>query len=101
MALYLNKLESPSPENALCYVWLKLAQYFWRFFSVFFLLFRIYLLLEKGVVLHFNKLESLSSKNALCQVKLKLAQWFWRRFLNFVNGFSFFFFAIISPWKWA
>ena len=25
MALHLNKLESPSPKNALCQVWLKLA----------------------------------------------------------------------------
>ena len=28
-ALYLNKLESPSPNNSLCQVWLKLAQWFW------------------------------------------------------------------------
>ena len=29
-ALYLNKLESLPPKNALCQVWLKLAQWFWR-----------------------------------------------------------------------
>ena len=29
-ALYFNKLESPSPKDALCQVWLKLAQWFWR-----------------------------------------------------------------------
>ena len=29
-ALQLNKLESPSPKNTLCQVWLKLAQWFWR-----------------------------------------------------------------------
>ena len=28
--LHLNKLESPSPKDALCQVWLKLAQWFWR-----------------------------------------------------------------------
>ena len=28
--LILNKLESPSPKDALCQVWLKLAQWFWR-----------------------------------------------------------------------
>ena len=27
LVLYLNKLESPSPKNALCQVWLKLAQW--------------------------------------------------------------------------
>ena len=26
----LNKLESPSPKDALCQVWLKLAHWFWR-----------------------------------------------------------------------
>ena len=29
-ALHLNKLESPSPKDALCQVWLKLAQCIWR-----------------------------------------------------------------------
>ena len=29
-AFHLNKLEFPSPEDALCQVWLKLAQWFWR-----------------------------------------------------------------------
>ena len=27
--LHLNKLESPSPKDALCQVWLKLVQWFW------------------------------------------------------------------------
>ena len=51
-ALHLNKLESPSPKDDLCQVCLKLAQWFWRRrFSKcvnVFLLFRIYLPLEKG-----------------------------------------------------
>ena len=55
VALRLNKLESPSPKDALCYVWLKLAPWFWRrcfinFIDVF-LLFLNYLPLEKGVAL--------------------------------------------------
>ena len=29
VALHLNKLESPPPKDALCQVWLKLAQWFW------------------------------------------------------------------------
>ena len=32
--LHLNKLESPSPKNTLCHVWLKLAQWFWRIRSL-------------------------------------------------------------------
>ena len=92
-ALHLNKLESPSPKDALSQVWLKFAQWFWRrrfsnFVNVF-SLFPNYLPLEKGGALHFNKLEFPLPKDALCQVLLKLAQWFWRRrFLNFVNVFS-------------
>ena len=83
----------PFTQDALCQVWLKLAQWFWRrrFFNFFnvFSLFRNYLPLEKGGGLHLNKLESHSPKDALCQVWLKLAQWFWRRrFLNFVNVFE-------------
>ena len=30
VALHLNKLESPPPKDALCQVWLKLVQWFWR-----------------------------------------------------------------------
>ena len=80
---HLNKLESPSPKDALCNVLLKLAssygeEDFLNFVNVF-SLFRNYLPLEKGAALHLNKLESPSPKDALCQVWLKLAQWFWRR----------------------
>ena len=44
--LPLNKLESPSPNNALCQRWLKFVLFFWRrrffnFFNVFLLLFSI------------------------------------------------------------
>ena len=95
MALHLNKLESPSPRDTLCQVWLKLAQWFWRrrFFNFVnvFSLYRNYLPLEKDGALHLNKLESPSSKDSLCQVWLKLPQWLWRRrFFNFVNVFSLF-----------
>ena len=30
MVLHLNKLQSPSPKDALCQVWSKLAKWFWR-----------------------------------------------------------------------
>ena len=30
VAVYMNKLESPSSKDALCQVWLKLDQWFWR-----------------------------------------------------------------------
>ena len=77
-SLHLNKLESPSPKDALCQVWLKLAMWFWRrgFFNFVnvFSLFRNYLLLEKGEALHLTKLESPSPKDALYQDWLKLTQ---------------------------
>ena len=83
MVLHLNKLESPSPKDALCQVWLNLVQWFWRrrylnFVNVF-LLFLNYFPLDKGGALQLNKLQSPSPKDALCQVWLRLAQWFWRR----------------------
>ena len=91
-AFQLIKLESPLPKEALCQVWLKLAQWVWRrryfyFFNVF-SLFRNYLPLEEGRALHLNKTEFSSPKDALCQVRLKFAQLFWRRrFFNFFNVF--------------
>ena len=52
LALYLNKLESPPPKDALCQVWLKLAQKFWRrrYLDIFNIIlhFRYYFPLEKG-----------------------------------------------------
>ena len=50
-ALHLNKFEPSSPKTALCHVWLKFVQWFWRTFVNFinvFSLFRNYLPLEKG-----------------------------------------------------
>ena len=79
-ALHLNKLESPSPKNTLCWDWLKLAHWFWsrRFFKFVnvFSLFRNYLPLEINMALHLRMLKYHSPKDALCQVWLKLAQWF-------------------------
>ena len=79
-ALHLNKLESPSPKNALCQVWLKLAQWFWRrrFFNFVnvFSLFWNYLPLEKGRALHLINLNPLHSR-ILC------AKFGW----NWLSGF--------------
>ena len=73
-------------KDALCQVWLKLAQLFLRriflIFVILFSLFRNFLPLEKDGAPHLNKLESPSLKDAMLQVWLKLAQRFWsRRFL--------------------
>ena len=67
MVLNLNKLECPTPKDALLQVWLKLDRWFWkrRFFNFVnvFALFRNCLPLEKGGVLHLNNLESPLPKN--------------------------------------
>ena len=75
-ALHLKELESHSPKDALCRVWLILEKILKNFV---FSLSRFYFPVEKGGALHLNKLKSPSPKNALCQVWLKLIQWFWRR----------------------
>ena len=85
-ALHLNKLEYPSPKDALCQVWLKFAQWFWRrrilnFVKVF-SLFRNYVPIGNGWGPSLNKLEFSTPKDAPCQVWLKLAEWFWRRRWN-------------------
>ena len=65
--------------DALCQVWMKLVQWFWRR-RLLNCIFTISLFpLGKGMVLHLNKLKSPLLKDALWQVWLKLAQWFWRR----------------------
>ena len=90
LIISLRKGQGPSFEQtwiplikALCQVWLKLAQWFWKrrflnFDNVFFV-FCNYLPLEKGGALHLNKLKSSSPKDALCQLWLKSAKWFRRR----------------------
>jgi hypothetical protein len=69
--LFLNKLESPSPKDDLCQVWLKLAQWFWRRFlndSTPILHFCDYLPFEEDLALCLNKLEFPSPKDDLHQV---------------------------------
>ena len=71
VAFHLNKLEFPSPNNALCQVWLKNVAHFSREEDLKFCQFSLicnYLPFEKGVVLQLNKIESPSPKDALCQV---------------------------------
>ena len=64
MALHLNKLDSSSPKDALCQVWLEFDQWFLNFNKVC-LLFQYCLSLEKGVALHVKKIESTLPKDAL------------------------------------
>ena len=71
MVPYLTKLESPSLKDALCQVFLKLAQWFSRrriknFVNVFLVL-RNYPPLVKGLALKVNKFESPTPKGTLCQ----------------------------------
>ena len=60
MARHLNKFDSPSPQDALCQIWLKFAQWFWRrrfsYFVNTFLLFHNYHPFAKGMALHLKKL---------------------------------------------
>ena len=78
---YLFKLESLSPNDALCQVWLKLTQWFWKKKEILISMYFRYIISIspwKRGAFHLNKFES-SPKDTLCQFWLKLAQWFWRR----------------------
>ena len=68
------EIESPSPKNGLYQAWLILAQWFCRFFTLYFHYFVIIFPWKEGVALHINKLEFLPPKDALCQVWLKLVE---------------------------
>ena len=98
-AFHLNKLESPSPKDALCLVWLKLAQWFWsRRFSNFinvFSFFLNYLGVGPFILIKFNPLH----------LRMLCANFVW----NWLSGSGeenflilsmyFHFFLIISLWK--
>ena len=81
MALHLYKLEFPSSKYALWKVWLKLAQWFWRWsFLKFVNVFSLVVIISPWK--RAWPFESPSPKDAFCQVWLKLAQWSWRRRWN-------------------
>ena len=69
----MNKIESPSPKDALC------RRRFFLISSMYFSYFIIISPWKRARALHLNKLEFPSPKDTLCQVWLKLTQWFWRK----------------------
>ena len=93
-----KKLESPPLKDAMCQVWLKLAQWFWRRFLKFFkyfLLFCHYLPLEKDGHFIWKKLDFPLPKDTLCQIQLKLIQWsrkrgkkMWKVYNNNINNWK-------------
>ena len=96
------KLESPSPKDVLCQIWLKLAQCLENIlnFVIVFLLFHNYLPFEKGGPLHLNKVYFSSPKDALIVQSLVdigpvvlekiIFKFCHRKFFKFVNAFSLF-----------
>ena len=68
--LHLNKLESPTPKDALVEIGPVVLEKILKICQCI-SLFRNYLPLEKGGAFHLNKLESTSPIDALCQVWLK------------------------------
>ena len=101
-ALHLNKLESPSPKDALCQVWLKITQWFWRriFFmsSMYFHYFVIISPWKRAGPFIWRNLNPLHPR-MLCA---KFG-WNWlsgsgeEDFL--VSSMYFHYFVIISPWR--
>ena len=71
VALHLNKILFPLSKDALCQVWMKLAQWFWRrrFLNMFNIILHFYYIpLEKGMTFHLNKHKSPLINDALCHV---------------------------------
>ena len=105
MARHLNKLESSSPTDALCQVWMKSAQRFWRWrffnFVNLFSLFCNYLPLGKGVALHLNKLESPFSHECSVPSLDEIGPAVLEKKIFKFRQYVFAFFVIISPWKRA
>ena len=96
VALHLNKLESSLPKDALCQVWLRLTQWFWKrrflhFVNVF-SLFCYYLTSNKGMALHLNNLEKPSPKDVLYKVLT------YSSLLNWICNFKIIFRGIFQ-WK--
>ena len=86
-ALYLNKLDSPSPNDALCQVLLKLAQWFWRRLNLVNVLFAFSLLstLGKGCGLLCEQTWKYFTKGYFVPSLVEMANWFWKRILKVVN----------------
>ena len=94
-ALHLNQFESALSKDALCQVWLKLAQWFWKenfqISPMYFRYFVIIFPLKRAWPFIWANLNPPSSKDDFCQVWWKLVRWFWRSwFSNFVNVFLLF-----------
>ena len=86
----LNKLEYPSPYDALCQVWLKLIQWFWRIFKILSMYFPHYLPMEKAGPL-FKQTWVLITQGCFVPCLVKIGS------VALVNVF--WLFIIISPWK--
>ena len=88
MVLHLIKFESPSPKDALCQVWLKLAQWFWIRRSYF----RYFIIISPWKRVGPFIWTNLSPHHP----KLLCAKFGW----NWLSGsFKFCQFVIIRPWK--
>ena len=90
VALYLSKLESPSPKDAVCHAWLELVWEFWRrlknFVNVFLLFHNCLIYLEKGMAIQLNIIESPFIQRCLVPSWLKLGKWFLRRCEKLTDG---------------
>ena len=98
-ALHLNKIESPSPMDALCQVWMKLVLNIFKFHQWIFAISKSSPL-GKGQGPSFQQTWIPLPMDALCQVWLKLPRGFLRRFF-LISSMYFCFLVIISTWNGA
>ena len=100
--LHLNKLESSSPKDALCQVWLKLAQWFLRRWFLHFVnlcsLFRNYLPMEKGGAHLFEQTWIPFTLGCIVPSLVEIGRVVLDKKFFLISSIFFCYFVIISPW---
>ena len=79
--IWKKKLEFPSPNNALCNVWMKVVQWFWRRikFRQCLLTISVSSPIKKAGSFIWRNLNSVHPRMISANFSLKLAEWFWIR----------------------
>ena len=101
MALHLDTLESPSIKDALCQVWMKLAQWFWRKRFLYFVNLYLLLIISSWKRTWFFSWTNLDSSHQRVLSFDKKGPLSLEKTIFLISSMYFRYFVIISPWKRA